>query len=398
MSTKFAKLHTYTEPLFAPFYKFRPDQRRDERGRWVDEGKGGGGWGRAAVLTGSALLAAGATAAAMRNPAAAAAIALGGLRTADRYTGNLANRVLFGGGGVGGRATVNAVSRSKLEASAFNITTGARLTPELRKHFGDLDISVKRSHGHSLELTIKSRDLTDAVINQMHSSGNTDLLKRGVYLNATIDKRVGNILRVDSLYAPDSTAGKLFVQKAFVTVRDLAVANNADAVTTPAGWAMGGYLWPNAGFQLLGAGNPPISLGLRAAGIWEETAIRAEALRTMVEMRARELFNAKAIDRSTYGKIVALLDDLNWSPDTPAIISNINRTVNIDGIRLLGMPNNAAAREIRGDVTLGKALLAHTNGTYILPKHLYERMFTITKRATVADRLTLAGHDLFALG
>lgn len=375
------------------FGKYSPDQPRDDQGQWTEGGGGGttpspaapagSNWrGTAATIGGVALLAGTVGAAlAVRNPAAVARALIGGSRAVDRHTGNIVNRIMFGGGGVSTRTTVGAVSRSRLEAGAYNINNaGKSMTPALTKRFGDADIIVKRVGDNTVTVTVKSKGLTDKIVNQMHGTGNTNLLKDKVYFSAIVDKKVGNVVLVESLYAPNTEAGKLFTQKAFSTVRDLAVANKADAITTPAGWAMSGFLWPNAGFQLLGAGTPPISLPLRVAGVWKETAITAEAVRAIVEMRAKELFATSRIDRASYGKVLAQLDDINWGPDSAAIISNMNRKVNIEGIKLIGMPHTTAAREIRGDVTLGKALLAHTNGTYILPKHLYERMFTINKR------------------
>lgn len=380
--------------------EYNPDQPRDEQGQFASSGGGSTAtasaptnapasanrrWRNAALGAGGTALGLAAVVALVAyNPAAAARIALGSGRAADRMTSNALNRFVFGGGGLITRSTTSgSVSRSALTNSAFNISTGKSLTPALSKRFGDVDIIVKQPHGSTMAITVRSKGLTDDVINRMHSSGTTGLISDKVYFSAIVDKKVGNVILVESLYAPNTMAGKLFTQKAFITVRDLAVANNADAIVTPAGWAMGGYLWPNAGFQLLGAGAPPLSYALRSAGLWDDIAIRAEALRSVVEIRARDMFRAGALDRASYGKIVAQLDDLNWGPDTPARLSNMNKKVNIDNIRLLEMPHTAAAREIRGDVTIGKALLAHTNGTYVLPKHLYSRMFTITKRADV---------------
>ncbi len=377
-------------------FKYSPDQPRDKDGQWTETGAGGdtatataeaptgSNWRRAALGAGGLALLASAVvaAAAVRNPAAVARVLIGGSRRVDDFTGNFANRVLFGGGGVTTRMTVGAVSRSKLEAGAYNISNANKsMLPQLQQRFGDLDIVVKRTGDLTVALTVKSKGLTDKAIYAMHGSGNTDILKNSVYFSAIVDTKVGNVILVESLYAPNTAAGKFFTQKAFSTVRDLAVANKADAITTPAGWAMGGYLWPNAGFQLLGAGFPPISLSLRVAGVWEDTVITAGSVRAIVEMRAKELFATSRIDRASYGKVLAQLDDINWGPDSAAILSNMNQKVNIDGIKLLGMPHTAAQREIRGDVTLGKVLLTHTNGTYILPKHLYERMFVINKRA-----------------
>jgi hypothetical protein len=338
---QFAKrLHPSTD-LFA---KYRPDQRRDDRGRFADEGKGGagggadgsgGGWQRAARIAGMAAM-------------AAAAHIKGGSK----------------------------VSRSLLEASAYNLShvrASLGVLPyewELARRFQGMVTSVRfgrdpGSGANGIIISVRSNAATVAAVESGNVPANVFIGEMLLHRSASL----GKALLVGNLYAPATAAGALFSREYMNTVMRTAIANRVDNIHTFAGSSMGGFLWPHRGFELA-----------------KPMGDVAQALRRTVATRAGQMLDGGAITRSQYDAIAAVA--ANWGKDAPTQLAHMNTKVAVGGLKLRDFPDLAA---VRGDMTVGKALLAGTNGFYVLPRVKYESLVTITKRAgSIAKRATVA--------
>jgi hypothetical protein len=360
------RLHTSTD-LFA---KYRPDQRRDDRGRFADEGKGGadgnavggGGWQRAARLAGMAafgIAAVGGAAVAVRTGNASAALHLA---THGRSMMAAAARIKGG----------SKVSRSLLEASAYNLShvrASLGLLPyqhELARRFQGMTTAAYfgRDTGTGLSgiiISVRSGTVTREAVAAGRVPANVFLGEALLAETALM----GRVLFVGNLYAPATSAGALFSREYMNTLMRTAIANRVDHIRTFAGSSMGGYLWPQRGFELA-----------------SPTSELAQALRRTIATRAGQMLDGNAITRSQYDAIVTVA--AKWSKDTPTQIAHMNTKVAVGGLKLKDFPDLNA---VRGDMTIGKALLAGTQSFYVLPRAKYESFLTITKRGTVAERL-----------
>jgi hypothetical protein len=377
---KFAKLGTSS-----PLWKYRPDQSRDDHGRFADEGKGGadgggGAWQRAARLAGMAafgIATVGGAAVAVRTGNASAALHL----------------ATHGRGMLSAAAQVKGtrISRSLLESSAYNLSAVRSYVGtlpmewELARRFQGMQTFVR--HG-----TDPTTGLTGTIISVRSRAATVEAVQGGVVPNnvfigeAVLSESVslGRTLMVGNLYAPATAAGALFTREYMNTVMRTAIASRVDSIRTFAGSSMGGFLWPQRGFELA---NPNSTVG--------------KALRATIATRAGQMLDGGAITRSQYDDIASIVS--NWGKDVPTRLAHMNQPVAVGGLKLRDFPELAA---VRGDMTVGKALLAGTNGFYVLPKAKYESFVTITKAAasepivvkrgkpTVAERLAGFGQPI----
>jgi hypothetical protein len=360
---RFAKLHTSTD-----LWKYRPDQARDEQGQFADEGKGGagGGWGRTALTVGTAVLAVGAAAVAVRTGNAAALQGLA--RQAARQAG-------FGGTTVAGGGRT--VSRSALESSIYNVsglysTLGLRpLRNELAGRFKGMDARVvfgTDSEGvRGIGILIRNKRSTVTPRHIATGTVPTDQFVAEMMVHQS--ESLGKALKVANLYSPDTPKGHMFTRRAFDAIFKTAVANKVDNIHTFAGSSMGGFYWPQMGFKLGGV-----------------NGTTGKALRSLISKRAGELLDAGAINQATYKELATIVGK-QWNKDTPTRLAHMNAKINLGSTKLTDFPG---PHLLRGEMTLGKALLAGTQGFYVLPKAKYESLMTITKRAPLAARLRSA--------
>jgi hypothetical protein len=345
--------------------EFNPDQPRDAGGQWSSGGASAGSvtvtredgsWQRAARLAGMAafgLVAVGGAALAVRTGNASAAL---NLATHGRTMMSNAARIK------GTR-----VSRSLLEASAYNlssVSTRLGLTPyqyELARRFPGMNTSVRfgRDTGTGLEGIIVSVRSGTATVEAV-SAGR---VPANVFIGEALladSASLGRVLFVGNLYAPATAAGALFSREYMNTVMRTAIANRVDSIRTFAGSSMGGFLWPQRGFELA---NPTSEVG--------------QALRRTIATRAGQMLDGGAITRSQYDDIAGIVG--KWGKDVPTRLAHMDSKVAVGGLKLKDFPPLEA---VRGDITIGKALLAGTNGFYTLPKAKYEALVKITKSIT----------------
>jgi hypothetical protein len=369
--------------------EYDDNQPRDSGGRWSGGGGGGGSgahgggtgrnWQRAAQLAGMAafgLVAVGSTAVAVRTGNAQAALHL-----ATHGRGMLSAAAQIKG---------TRISRSLLESSAYNLSNVRSYVGtlpmewELARRFQGMQTFVR--HG-----TDPTTGLTGTILSVRSRAATVEAVQGGVVpANVFIGEAVlsesaslGRTLMVGNLYAPATAAGALFTREYMNTVMRTAIASRVDSIRTFAGSSMGGYLWPQRGFELA---NP--------------TSEVAQILRRTVATRAGQMLDGKAITKTQYDEIAGIVS--TWGKDVPTRLAHMDSKVAVGGLKLKDFPELGA---VRGDMTIGKALLAGTNGFYVLPRVKYEALVTITKSAsepiakrakpTLADRISQSATGAF---
>lgn len=355
----------FQKVLAKGYPEYDPSQARDQEGQWTSGGGSagadtpaaaaqGGGWQRAAQLAGTAafgLASVGGAAVAVRTGNAAAAYNLA----------RRGNEMLQAAARVKGGSKV---SRSLLESSAYNLSgaqTRLSLMPyqwELSRRFKGMTTSVyfgrdKGSGASGIIISVRSKAATVDAVQSGRVPSNVFI---GEMLLHNSDS-LGKALLVGNLYAPATSAGALFSRNYMNTVMRTAVANKVDNIHTFAGSSMGGFLWPQRGFEL-------------ASPMGDV----AQALRRTIATRAGQLLDGGAITKSQYDEIAAVA--AKWGKTAPTQIAHMDTKVAVGGLKLKDFPD---VDVVRGDMTLGKALLAGTNGFYVLPRAKYETLLTITK-------------------
>jgi hypothetical protein len=154
------------------------------------------------------------------------------------------------------------------------------------------------------------------------------------------------ILFVNFARSTDDAAGFDATKRYMMTTPPLARDSGAKSINTVASMEMGGYAWPRAGFEVAEQG--------------------FEFTKAQIFARFNQISSLLTPDQAT--KVSAML--AKFDKDTPIKLSKLDEAVSAQAIALAG----DGLRGVRGQPTLGKALLAGTQGTYTLPRSKFAPM------------------------
>lgn len=149
-------------------------------------------------------------------------------------------------------------------------------------------------------------------------------------------------LFVNFMHTSDSTAGFDAAKRYMLMLLSFARDSGAKSINAVASMEMGGYAWPRAGFELTER-----SAGMVRLAITSRFGELSSKLTPAQRMQVSEML--RHFDKHTPAKL-ARLDD--------AVPASVMR----------------AAGDVRGKPTLGKALLAKTEGEYVLPRSKFAPM------------------------